>query len=100
LTRLFTTGVTSDGLAPADRAYVTQVIAARTGISQAEAEKRVDAALDQANRAADEARAAADQARKAAAWLSLWVFLSLLIGAFSASYFATLGGRLRDRAAL
>lgn len=99
LARMFRTGTTTE-LAPADRAYVTQVIVARTGIPQADAEKRIDAALAQANRAADEARETADQARKAAAWLSLWVFISLLIGAFTASYAATLGGRLRDQATL
>jgi hypothetical protein len=42
------------------------------------------------------ARAAADTARKAAAYLSLWIFVSLLIGAFCASYAATIGGRQRD----
>jgi hypothetical protein len=28
--------------------------------------------------------------------VALWAFVSLLIGAFSASYMATLGGRIRD----
>lgn len=100
LARVFTYGMTDGALAPADRAYVAQIIAARTGIPQADAEKRVDAAVAQAKHAADEAKAAADTARKAAAWLSLWVFISLLIGAFSASYAATFGGRLRDRIAV
>src|SRR5262249_2646527 len=35
----------STDLAPADRAYVAQVVAARTGLSQADAEKRVDAVV-------------------------------------------------------
>jgi hypothetical protein len=35
-------------------------------------------------------------ARKATAHLLLWFFLALLMGAFSASYAATIGGRQRD----
>jgi len=42
------------------------------------------------------AKQAADKARKASAYTSLWLFLSLLIGAFVASLAATYGGRLRD----
>ena len=77
-------------LPPADRAYLAQVVAARTGASQADAERRVDDAYAQA-------RQAADTARKAAAHAMYWTFLALLIGAFSASFAATIGGRERDR---
>jgi hypothetical protein len=42
------------------------------------------------------ARDAADQARKASAYVTLWLFISLLIGAFVASLAATYGGRRRD----
>jgi hypothetical protein len=37
-----------------------------------------------------------DEMRRNAAKASLWVFISLLIGAFSASWMATYGGRRRD----
>jgi hypothetical protein len=84
-------------LAPADRTYAAGVIAARTGISQADAEQRVDQAMAQAKNAEAEAKQAADTARKAAAHLSLWTFLSFLVGAFCASFAATIGGRQRDR---
>jgi hypothetical protein len=40
---------------------------------------------------------AADSVRKAAAHLSLWLFVAFLIGAFCASYAATIGGRQRDQ---
>jgi hypothetical protein len=100
LSRIFAVGLRNGELAPADRAYVTQVVSARTGLSPADADKRVSDVVAQAKAAADEARAAADQARKAAAYFSLWMFISLLIGAFCASYAATLGGRLRDRVAV
>ena len=42
------------------------------------------------------ARAAADKAHKASAYASLWLFISLLCGAFVASLAATFGGRRRD----
>jgi hypothetical protein len=91
----------ADGqIAPPDRTYVAHMIASRTGLSQADAEKRVDGVISQAKAAADAAAAkakqAADATRKAGVYLSLWVFVSLLVGAFAASYMATVGGRIRD----
>lgn len=95
---IFANGLRQGDLSPADRGYLTQVIASRTGLSQPEAEKRVAEAVAQAKAAEVKAREAADAARKAAAHLSLWSFLALLIGAFTASYAATMGGRQRDNA--
>ena len=46
--------------------------------------------------AAAEITTLTDEARRNAAKASLWVFVSLLIGAFSASWLATCGGRQRD----
>jgi hypothetical protein len=87
-------------LAPEDKAYIGQLVAQRTGLSQAEAEKRVDDTIAKAKAAADEvatkAKEAADAARKAAAGLALWSFVAMLLGAFVASYAATIGGRHRD----
>ena len=84
----------------ADKAYVAQVVAARTGLSQADADKRVSEVVEQAKNAKDKAveaaKAAADAARKTGVYVALWAFISLLIGAFSASYMATVGGRVRD----
>jgi hypothetical protein len=42
------------------------------------------------------AKDAADKARKASAYGALWLFVSLLLGAFVASLCATWGGRMRD----
>ena len=80
----------------ADRAYLTQLVAARTGMSQADAQKRVDDFAARMNDVEVKAKAAADTARKAAAELSIYLALSLLLGAFIASVSAALGGRLRD----
>ncbi|WP_131118579.1 hypothetical protein [Lichenihabitans psoromatis] len=102
--RIMSRSLASGEIAPADKTYVGQLIAAKTGLSQADAEKRVDDTIAQAKAAAAKAeqtaRDAADAARKAAAYLSLWLFISMLIGAFSSTIAATFGGRARDAAAL
>ena len=77
-----------------------QLVMQRTGLSQQEAEKRVTDTYTRAQaslRAAQTAVVqAADTARKASAYASLWLFVSLLSGAFVASLAATFGGRQRD----
>ncbi len=81
---------------PADKAYMAQMVAARTGLSQPEAEQRVDTVVNQLNDAEQKLRQAADVARKRAAQLSIATALSMLIGAFISSAAAALGGRIRD----
>jgi len=88
--RIFARGLRDNGELPAaDRAYLAQLVAMRTGMSQPDAEKRVSEVIEQA-------RSAADEARRAAAKLSLWLTAAMLIGAFSASLAAIEGGQLRD----
>ncbi|PHV22649.1 hypothetical protein CSQ92_06275 [Janthinobacterium sp. BJB446] len=98
--KIFATGLTTGSLAADDRAYLGQVVASRTGLTQAEAEARVDAVYARAAKAAADAKAAAQQAaetaRKAGAHTALWMFVALLLGAFVASLAATFGGRQRD----
>jgi hypothetical protein len=77
------------GLPRQDRAYLADLVSARTGLSKAEAESRVDDVIAQA-------RYAADNARKALAHSFYWLFVALLFGAFCGSYAATIGGRQRD----
>jgi hypothetical protein len=62
---------------------------ARTGLSEADADKRVTEVTAQV-------KSDLDKARKAAAQLALWLTASLFIGAFAASLAATEGGGLRD----
>jgi hypothetical protein len=71
-------------------------VAARTGLSQPDAEKRVSDVIDQAKAAEAKARDAADAARKAGAYLALFTALAMLIGAFIASVAGALGGAHRD----
>ncbi|MGA3343078.1 MAG: hypothetical protein ABSD11_21440 [Methylocella sp.] len=90
LDRLFTTHLTTgEEFSPADRTYLAQVVAALTGVTQAEAENRVSQVIAQA-------KSAVDSARKAGARFALWLTASLLLGAFSASLAATEGGGLRE----
>jgi hypothetical protein len=79
----------NNDLAPADRTYVARLIASQTGISQAEADARVNAVIA-------EAKAATDRARRGAARLAFWMTAALLFGAFSASLAAAEGGQHRD----
>lgn len=100
VTRILANGLRTSTLPPDDIRYVGQVVAQRTGLSQADAEKRVSdtfAKIQNDLRDAESAaRDAADKARKASAGAALWLFVSMLIGAFVASLAATFGGRRRD----
>jgi hypothetical protein len=76
-------------LSTEDRSYLAKVVSARTGLSQADAEKRV-------NDVAAQVKTDLEKARKTAMQLAIWLTLSLFIGAFSAALAATEGGGLRD----
>ncbi len=98
--RIFMNSIGTGELPANDLRNVAQVVAQRTGLSQADAEKRVSDAYAKAQTqlrdAQTAAKQAADTARKTSAYAALWLFISLLIGAFCASYAATMGGRTRD----
>ena len=94
--RIIVNALRQDDVPVADKSYLVQVVSARTGLSPADADKRVTDVIAQARNVALQARQAADTARKAAAHLSLWIFVALLTGAFCASFAATIGGRQRD----
>ena len=98
--RIFASTAGADALPEQDVRYLGQLIAQRTGLSQPDAEHRVVETYAQmqakARDAATTAKVAADNARKASSYAALWLFISLLFGAFVASFAATLGGRQRD----
>ena len=90
LGRLLTPVLRKGGdLAAADRTYAARVVSARTGLPQAEAERRVNDVIVQAKKTADETR-------KATMKLSLWLAASMLAGALAAMLGALEGGILRD----
>jgi hypothetical protein len=90
---IFANALRQKNLSAADTAYLAKLVAASAGIGQADAEGRVSEVFAQLQREAD-------AARKATAHVFLWLFVALLIGAFSASYAATIGGRQRDEVRL
>ena len=65
------------------------MVAARSGLAPADAERRV-AAIEA------EAKIAADAARRVGMHLSFWLVASMLLGAVAAGLAATEGGAARD----
>lgn len=98
--RIFLAAVRTGSMPPDDLRYAGQTVAQRTSLSQADAEKRVGATFTRVQAAIRDAevatKAAADKARKTSVYAALWLFISLLVGAFAASLAATYGGRQRD----
>jgi hypothetical protein len=78
-----------NGLQPADRSYVAHLVAQQTGMSDADAQKRVDDVIN-------DTKDALDRARQNAMKLSFWMTAALLFGAFAASIAAVEGGQHRD----
>ena len=97
---VFANSLRTGTLPPEDSKYVAQLVAQRTGLSQQDAEKRVNDTFAKAqatvNDAKTKAQEAADKARKASAYAALWLVVSMLIGAFVAAFAGTYGGRRRD----
>lgn len=98
--RILANAVRAGELPPADRTYVAQVVATRTGVPQADAERRVDEMVNNAKQAmsatSDRAKQAAETARKGATYAALWMSIAMLIGALCSSAFAAFAGGLRD----
>jgi hypothetical protein len=98
--RIFVNALGSEKLPEEDARYAAQLVAQRTGLSQPEAEKRVNDTFNQVQarkkEAETKAREAADAARKASAVTAFFLVICLLIGAFVASWAGIVGGRQRD----
>jgi hypothetical protein len=98
--RILTSGLEAGALPADDVHYLGQMVSQKTGLSQADAEMRVNDDFAKMKAKADKAKAdakdSADRARSASAYAALWLFVSLLVGAFFASLAATFGGRQRD----
>ena len=78
-----------ENILPQDKSYLSKLVAARTGLDPSQVDRRV-------NDTVTAYRQAVDAARKAVAHSLYWLFVALLIGAFCASYAATIGGKQRD----
>ena len=100
VTRIFAQSLRNESLSQDDQRYVGRLIAERTGLSQQQAEQRVSDGFEHVQSTLGEvehsAREAAEEARETSAYVALWMFIALLLGAFVASLMAVFGGRQRD----
>lgn len=94
--RVLVHGLAQPDFPAADVSYLTQVVATRTGLSSDAAQARVNDVIASLRDATTKVKAAADAARQQAAKLSIYMFLSLIVGAFVACAAAALGGAHRD----
>jgi hypothetical protein len=95
-TRILLSSAASGQVSADDRAYLAQLISTQTGLSQPDAEARLNSVLQRIDEAKTKAKQTADTARKGALTTSLVGAMSLVIGAFIAAVAAALGGRQRD----
>ena len=80
-----------------DRAYLNQLVMRQTGLAEAEATTRVDAALADLRAVVAQAQDAAERARKFALFLGFAVAGALAVAAAAAWWAAVQGGEHRDQ---
>jgi hypothetical protein len=91
--RILARSLASGSVDAGDKAYLAQLIAARTGMSQQEAEQRIDQTVDNAKNAATEA---AEKARKATMLIGFWIVFITLVAGIVSAWAGTVGGHHRD----
>jgi hypothetical protein len=89
IARILLTSSSHSGVAAEDRAYLIRLVAARTGLAAAEAERRVDASLGSA-------RENIARGRRSSVILAFMAGAAALVGAAAAWYAAIAGGEQRD----
>ena len=87
--RIIMSGLGRREIAPEDRAYLSRLVAARTGLAQPEADGRVNQVLE-------ESRRSAAQARRSGVIIGFLTAAALLAGAAAAWLAAVAGGRHRE----
>ncbi len=97
VTRIIGGALADDELQDADRQYLASVVSARSGISQEEAQARVDETWTQAQEAKAAAQEAAETARRIGLVAAFLTAASLFASALGAYFGATLGGNHRDK---
>lgn len=93
---IFAHSVANGSISADDKKYVSGVIANATGVTQADAEARIDKAMKSLDDLKLQAKQKADEARKISAATALLGALGLCVGAFLACVAAIMGGRSRD----
>lgn len=95
--RLLSAAAVRGVLDAGDHDYLVASVAARAGVTPAEAAQRVGTVVARERQAVADAAAAADKARQDAAAFGFMAALSMLVGAFIASVAGALGGAERDK---
>jgi hypothetical protein len=93
IARIINHGIEQGRLDESDRAYLAQLVAARTGVAPDEAQRRV---AQTESKARDAVKDTTDKAAKSGAYLAFWTFMALLFGAVAATLAGMVGGQLRD----
>jgi hypothetical protein len=91
--RILARSLTSGSVDAGDKSYLAQLIAAHTGMSQQEAEQRIDQTIENAKNAALEAT---EQARKATMLIGFWIVFIMLVAGIVSAWAGTIGGHHRD----
>ncbi|RDE09408.1 hypothetical protein [Pelagibacterium lacus] len=97
VTRIIASGLAGDGISEADRQYLVDLAAARTGLAPEEVEARVDEVMARAEAVQADIEAAAEQAGDIAILVAFLTAASLAVGAAGAWFAATMGGNHRDQ---
>jgi hypothetical protein len=100
IARAFAANLNNPQLDARDRTWLASLVSQRTGLPQAEAEKRVDEAFTELKAAEQKARDAADKARKATLIAGFLAAATMAVGAAAACAGAALGARHRDERTL
>ncbi|HEY7750165.1 MAG TPA: hypothetical protein VH933_16000 [Aestuariivirgaceae bacterium] len=96
--RIMSSRITEGKLPDEDRAYLTRRVMDATGLSEADAAARVDAAVTGLSQAKAQAQRLAERARKFSVLLTFITAASLAIAAAASWWAAVIGGRHRDQA--
>jgi hypothetical protein len=91
--RILARSLASGSVEAGDKSYLAQLIAAHTGMSQQEAEQRIDQTVENAKNTALQA---AEQARKATMLIGFWIVFIMLVAGIVSAWAGTIGGHHRD----
>jgi hypothetical protein len=94
--RILGTGAVAGQVSADDRTYLAQLVASNTGLSEADAQARVDQVMTAIDDAKAKAADAAEAARKTAVLTAFLTAASFLVSAAGAWWAASMGGRHRD----
>lgn len=91
--RILANALATGDLPQADKDYLSQLIASRTGVSPEDAQRRLTEIYDQAKATALDT---AEKARKGAALAGFWMVFIMFIAGLAAWWAGTVGGNHRD----